>query len=159
MLEYDIGDKKVLEIGCGIALASHVLNDRNIDITATDYHPEVEKFLDLNSKLNDQKDITFVRTNWADLTSSLEQYDIIIGSDILYESTHAKLLSDFINRYAKPSCEVIIVDPGRKHHAKFSKLMENLDYIYSRSKPKNTDYLEKEFKGTIHHYLREANLI
>ena len=41
---YDTGKKRILEVGCGMALSSLLLNSRNADITATDHHPEVEKF-------------------------------------------------------------------------------------------------------------------
>ena len=37
--------KRILEVGCGIGLSSLILNRLNADITATDYHPEAEKFL------------------------------------------------------------------------------------------------------------------
>ncbi|HCI30425.1 MAG TPA: histidine kinase, partial [Psychrobacter sp.] len=39
MLDYDIKDKRILEVGCGMALSSLLLNHRQADITATDYHP------------------------------------------------------------------------------------------------------------------------
>ncbi|WVI84620.1 hypothetical protein VSX76_12665 [Methylophaga thalassica] len=45
MLDYDIKNKRILEIGCGMALSSLLLNERMADITATDYHPEVNHFL------------------------------------------------------------------------------------------------------------------
>lgn len=51
MSNYDIGSKRVLEIGCGTALSSLLLNKRNVDITATDYHPETESFLNRNTSL------------------------------------------------------------------------------------------------------------
>ncbi|MGD2159601.1 MAG: histidine kinase, partial [Gammaproteobacteria bacterium] len=65
MLDYEIEGKRILEVGCGIALASLVLSKRLADITATDHHPEVENFLLENIKLNDGNDIPFVRTGWG----------------------------------------------------------------------------------------------
>lgn len=143
MADFDIRGKRILEVGCGIALSSHVLNERDADITATDYHPEAGKFLQKNSQLNEADDIPFVRTGWADETSDLGLFDLIIGSDLLYEQEHAELLSDFIHRHAKASCEVIVVDPGRHRHARFSKMMVKLGFSHSQSKPEHTDYLEK----------------
>lgn len=40
MAEQEIDGLRILEVGCGIALASLVLNQRHANITATDYHPE-----------------------------------------------------------------------------------------------------------------------
>ena len=143
MLDYHVNGKRVLEVGCGIALASLILNQRSADITATDYHPETEGFLAHNVKINDGKKIPFVRTGWADMNDDLGKFDLIIGSDILYEVEHVNLLSAFINRHARDHCDVIIVDPRRGYHAKFSKKMTGLGYACSKEKITQTDCMEK----------------
>lgn len=154
MLEHDIEGKRILEVGCGIALTSLVLNHRHADITATDYHPDVEDFLQQNVTLNDGQAIPFTRTSWADKESGLGEFDLIVGSDLLYEQDNVGLLSDFINQHTKPKCEIIIVDPGRGHHARFSKMMVSLGYTHSQHKPLDTEYLTKPFKGQILNYSR-----
>jgi predicted nicotinamide N-methyase len=154
MLDYDVEGKRILEVGCGIALASLVLNQRSADITATDYHPAVQDFLSENIRINQQKNIPFVRTDWVDKESGLDQFDLIIGSDLLYNRSHVSVLSEFINRHAKPQCEVILVDPGRGHHANFSKTMTALGYTHSQQKPVDTSYLTEPFKGQILRYRR-----
>lgn len=155
MADYNVAGKRVLEVGCGIALASLVLNHRLADITATDLHPETEGFLVHNTGLNEGETIPFVRTGWADeKEDELGVFDLIIGSDLLYESEHVDLLAAFVNQHAGVSCDVVIVDPGRGFHAKFSKKMVALGYSHSQEKPENTDYLEKKFKGRILTYSR-----
>jgi len=139
MSDFDIKGKRILEVGCGIALSSHVLNQRDADITATDYHPEAGNFLQENSELNDAADIPFVRTGWADEATDLGKFDLIIGSDLLYEQEHAELLSDFIAQHANKHCEVIIVDPGRGNHARFSKMMVKHGFSHSQSRPEHSD--------------------
>ena len=155
MSDYQIDGKRILEVGCGIALSSLVLNHRHADITATDYHPEAGGFLQQNTDLNDDKAIPFLRTGWEDENSGLGEFDLIIGSDLLYERGHAEILSEFIDDHAKPHCEVILVDPGRGHHARFSKRMVNLGYSHSQSRPENIEYLEKTLpKGQVLRYQR-----
>lgn len=154
MLDFDIADKRILEVGCGIALASHLLNNRHADITATDYHPEAGNFLNENVKLNHSEHIPFVRTGWADEKSSLGEFDVIIGSDLLYESEHVDLLANFLQQHAAAQCEIIIVDPGRGHHARFSKKMESMGFVHTQHKPDTEDYLEKPFGGQVLRYLR-----
>ena len=154
MFDYKIKNKRILEIGCGMALSSLMLNQRNADITATDYHPEVESFLISNVMLNEGKEIPFIRTGWDDEDSGLGKFDVIIGSDLLYESEHVDLLSNFIHNHTKPRCEIIIVDPGRGNHARFSKKMVKLGYSHSQGKPEDVSYLTKPFKGQILKYQR-----
>ena len=157
MSDYAINNKRILEIGCGIGLTSLMLNQRNADITATDYHPEAEDFLEQNVALNKGEAIPFVRTGWADEVSDLGKFDLILGSDILYEDEHADLLSQFIDQHSKPDCEVIIVDPGRGRHARFSKKMVLLGYAHSQAQPVETSYLMNKFKGQILRYDRQSN--
>jgi predicted nicotinamide N-methyase len=154
MFDYAVEGRRVLEVGCGIALASLVLNHRLADITATDYHPEVEQFLLENAALNKDKKIPFIRTGWGDAASGLGEFDLVIGSDLLYERSHVKLLAGFIDQHARQHCEVILVDPGRGHHAPFSKKMVALGYSHSQRKPENVDYLPQPFPGQILHYHR-----
>lgn len=155
MYTYEIENKKILEIGCGMALSSLVLNERLANITATDYHPEVENFLKENVKLNNSKKIPFERTAWIDKNDSLGTFDLVIGSDVLYERWHIEELAAFINMHVKEHCEIIIVDPGRGNHAKFSKLMETLGFSFIQFKAKNSEkYLKEAFKGQIIKYSR-----
>ena len=146
---YDTGKKRILEIGCGMALSSLLLNKRNADITATDHHPEVESFLLRNTLLNDGKSIAFERVDWADTHDLLGTFDLIIGSDLLYEDQHIVLLADFINAHAKPACEIILVDPARGRKNKLSIRMAGYGYTCSHNKPLQTDYLDHAFKGHI----------
>ena len=154
MLDYPIEGKRILEIGCGIGLASLLLNGRDADITATDYHPEVENFLERNSRLNNGKPIAFERVDWADDNSQLGLFDLIIGSDVLYEDEHVKLLADFIHKHAKPHCDVILVDPGRGRKTKVSVKLAQFGFSSNHLKPAHTDYLEKPFKGHILEFSR-----
>ena len=151
---YDIGTKRVLEIGCGMALSSLLLNKLQVDITATDYHPETEAFLNRNSELNGDALIPFERTGWADDNDSLGRFDLIIGSDLLYQDEHVGLLSNFIWEHSNPQCEVIIVDPGRGRKNKLAKKLLKLGYKSTFSKPENTDYLKSNFKGYILEFVR-----
>ena len=156
MSDFEIKGKRILEVGCGIGLTSLVLNQRNADITATDYHPEAEGFLQQNVSLNGGSAIPFLRTGWTDAKSDLGMFDLILGSDLLYEDEHAEALSTFINQHAKPECEVIIVDPGRGQHARFSKKMVLLGYAHSQAQPVETAYLDDVFKGQILRYARQT---
>lgn len=155
MQHFDFAGKRILEVGCGIGLSSLVLNSRGANITATDYHPEAQNFLNINAGLNQNKTIPFVRTGWADRDSCLGKFDVIIGSDLLYEPNHADLLSGFIHKHASQPCEIIIIDPGRRQRARFSQAMRALGYSHCRSRPDTSGYiLQEAFGGYVLEYKR-----
>lgn len=159
MMDFDIKDKRILEIGCGMALSSLLLNERKANITATDYHPEVKIFLDRNIQLNNGRNIAFERVDWADDTSKLGLFDLIIGSDLLYEDIHVSLLAQFIKKHSLPKSEIIIVDPGRGRKNKLSSEMTEQGFKSDHSKPENTDYLKEKFKGHILRYYRNPKVL
>ena len=152
--QYQIGSKRVLELGCGMALSSLLLNKQNADITATDYHPEVGKFLLRNTILNQDNPITFEQTDWSNKHDNLGLFDLIIGSDLLYEDEHIGLLANFIQMHANIKCEVILVDPGRGRKGKLTTKMLSFGFSSDHVKPLHTDYIEQEFKGHILKFIR-----
>ena len=149
IFDYDTGSKRILEVGCGMALSSLLLNKQCADITATDYHPETQKFLQRNTLLNEDRAIAFEQIDWVVKNDKLGLFDMIIGSDLLYEDSHIELLASFIEGHSKPDCEVIIVDPGRGRKNKLNARMSEFGFTSSQLKPSHTDYLDQEFKGHI----------
>ncbi len=103
MLKVDIDGKRILEIGCGMALVSHVLNARGADITAMDIHPVPGELLQSNTELNKTNPIPFQNASWADELPDLGKFDLIVGSDVLYEPRQVETLPEFIDRHAKPT--------------------------------------------------------
>lgn len=147
---YPTENKRILEVGCGIGLTSLLLNKKRADITATDYHPEVESFLQRNTTLNEDQNIAFERVDWAEKGDHLGLFDLIIGSDLLYEDQHIALLANFIQQHAHPVSDVILVDPGRGRKNKLTRCMTAFGYTAQHIKPQETqDYLEDAFKGHI----------
>ncbi len=149
MSDFNTASKRILEVGCGMALSSLLLNKQCVDITATDYHPEAQRFLQRNTRLNKDDDIAFEQVDWASDTDNLGLFDVIIGSDLLYEDNHIQMLASFIDEHAKPTCEVVIVDPGRGRKNKLSTLLVNAGFSSNHLKPIHTNYLDQEFKGHI----------
>ena len=156
MHEYEAVGKRILEVGCGMALSSLLLNAQGADITASDYHPEVETFLNRNTDLNNGNPIAFERADWAKEGDTLGRFDLIIGSDILYEDGHTTQLANFINNHATPNCEVIIVDPGRGRKTKLSNQLAEYGFDFIHTTPIHTDYLDAPYRGHILKFWRTA---
>ncbi len=155
MVEYDVAGRRVLEVGCGIAVASLVLQRRNADITATDQHPYAERFLAVNVALNDVAAIPFIRAGWGE-DADLGRFDLIIGSDLLYEPDHVELLSEFISRHGEPTCEVLIVDAGRGHGPAFTREMTKHGFDAMDYEPPVHPEFDPPFRPQYLRYLRHG---
>lgn len=154
MADEPIAGRRIVEVGCGIGLASQVLNARSADITATDRHPEAARFLAYNTALNAQAPIPFVRTGWADEEEDeLGNFDLVIGSDLLYEREPAAALVGFVERHARPTCEVLLLDPGRGHAPRFATRMTALGFVTERVTPEPTDEAPA-YDGRIYRFRR-----
>ena len=53
------------------------------------------------------------------------RFDLLIGSDLLYERDVSGTLAGFIERHAKPQAEVWIVAPDRSNRSAFNRLMRD----------------------------------
>lgn len=131
MSRFPVAGKTILEPGCGIGLASLVLARRGARITACDHHPLAEDFLRQNAGLNGLPSITFLNASWQGPNPLLGRYDLIIGSDLLYERDHAALLAGFIDHHANAAAQVLIADPGRGYVSPFSMLLAAQGYVRS----------------------------
>ena len=154
MSSYDVAGLKILEVGCGLGVASLIANERGAWHTASDHHPLAGEFLHENNRLNSLPPIHFKRCDWAQSTPAIGLFDLIIGSDLLYAPHHPALLSNFIDEHSSPLVKVIIIDPGRRQQINFTKQMELLGYISSFERPTEDQAQSRRFKGKILQYNR-----
>ena len=132
--------ERILEIGCGLGLASLVGHRRGADITASDCHPLAAEFLRENLRLNALAPMKYRYGHWngsvaqrqraaeAGLHPLSGRFDLIVGSDLLYERDEAGTLAAFIGRHAAPGAQVWIVDPERGNRSVFNRHMAAMGF-------------------------------
>ena len=155
MHQADIAGKRVLEIGCGIGLASLVLQRRGADVIASDMHPLAESFLAYNAALNDLPALHYRQLRWGHPLPALGDFDMLIASDVLYERGHADLLSHVVKRHARPDCELVITDPGRGHSAELTRLLAAQGFDVSETRCAMDDD-DASARGRLLQYRRRA---
>jgi predicted nicotinamide N-methyase len=133
MQTWPLHNLRILEIGCGLALASLVIHRRLGNVTASDCHPYTQRFLSANLVLNDLPTMAYQSGHWARKNPQLGEFDLIIGSDVLYERDHPAQLANFIQRHAANHAQVLIIDPNRGQRSAFNKRMESNGFALSQT--------------------------
>jgi len=131
MHDFDLVGKRILEIGAGLALASLVIHKRDGDVTVSDWHPLSEPFLQENLLLNNLNALKYQTGNWEVNNPKLGRFDLIIGSDILYERQQPQQLARFIDNHATTGAEIMIVDPDRGNRTAFCREMTSLGFEFT----------------------------
>jgi predicted nicotinamide N-methyase len=157
--------ERILEIGCGLGLASLVMHRRGGDVTASDCHPLAGGFLRENLKLNALPPMPYCHGHWGEQETSAEVgpkveglFDLIIGSDVLYERDDAGVLSSFIDRHGSPVCEVMIIDPNRGNRSPFNRRMAAMGYtLHETPIHRLLTATERAYSGRLLHYRRVAS--
>jgi predicted nicotinamide N-methyase len=163
-------NERILEIGCGLALASLVAHRRGADVTASDNHPLAESFLLENLRLNGLAPMKYRHGDWAAdhrepagigdtplPRAVLGAFDLVIGSDLLYERDENGDLASFIGRHCAPSGEVWIVDPDRGNRSAFSRRMVNAGFALREERLDTLAVLDSAaYKGRLLVYSRAA---
>ncbi|MDP2008528.1 MAG: SAM-dependent methyltransferase [Rubrivivax sp.] len=158
--------ERILEIGCGLALASLVGHRRGASVTASDMHPLAAAFLAHNLRLNALPPMHYRHGEWgsealapaegARPNSAVRgRYDLLIASDVLYERESGVVLAGFIGRHAAPAAEVWIVDPDRGNRPPFNRGMARLGFVLTEERlDARASGGEAAYKGRLLSYRR-----
>ncbi len=165
-----VTNERILEIGCGLALSSLVAHRRGANVTASDCHPLTHAFLDENTRLNKLLPIEYRHGLWGIaagredgqpvLTRALDApltglFDLIVGSDILYERDDEGTLARFIHEHAAVKSEIWVIDPNRGNRAAFHKHMARVGFaMHEQVLDKTADKGVDAYKGRMLTYTR-----
>lgn len=157
MQTFDLEGKHILELGCGLGLASLVVHRRGGDITASDNHPLAGEFMRRNVLLNLLPVMKYRGADWAQeglADTALGRFDLIIGSDVLYERSQPQALSRFIERHASPGAQILIVDPDRGNRPSFTRKMGVLGFGHTQTRLTALPGDGGSYKGRLLNYQR-----
>ena len=115
--------KRVLELGAGTGLPGLVAAHVGAQVVQTDYQDEALMVCGLNARRNGIGNVSLRQVDWTDWNDT-DQYDFIIGSDILYGERLHPSLRHILTQNLAPGGRVLLTDPLRRACETF---MESLD--------------------------------
>jgi predicted nicotinamide N-methyase len=126
---------RTLELGCGLGLVSIAAALAGGRVLATDWSPEAVRFAADNAERNEVRIDTAV-VDWSAPSAILARapWQLVLGSDVLYERRNVDQMLDILPRLVAPAGEVWIADPGRQTS------MDFLDRARSDWKRRTTDH-------------------
>ena len=104
--------RRVLELGCGLALPSIAAARGGAAVLATDADPEALELVARNADENGVK-VETANFDWGEPSAKILKrapFDLVLASDILYERGSVGRLLDLLPRLAP---EAWLADPGR----------------------------------------------
>jgi len=108
-----VNERRFLELGCGAGLVSVAAAIAGFGVMATDYYDEALRFTALNVLVNTGTLIDTRIGDWRRFPHDVGRFELVVGSDVLYEQTHAALVAGVLDRTLTARGTAIIADPGR----------------------------------------------
>jgi len=116
----DFSGQRVLELGCGLGLAGVVCGLKGAKVTFSDYQPAALEISQKNARLNG---LTGTATHLGDWRSFhlQQEFDWIVGSDILYDHRFNGYLGSIFQAHAGRGKGILVSHPGRQPAFEFIK--------------------------------------
>jgi predicted nicotinamide N-methyase len=143
-----IKDKKLLEIGCGLALPALLAAYLGATTTATDYLKDAVDFAEKNAVLNKVSNIKFETFDWRKAEGS-EKYDILLASDVAYERSQFEYLAKAFKHLVKPDGIILLSEPNRYIAQPFIESLVKAGYDLKKYE---YDVVVKEIKSKVSVY-------
>jgi predicted nicotinamide N-methyase len=111
---------RTLELGCGLGVVSVAAALAGARVLATDWSHESVQFAARNAERNGA-DVRTAVVDWAapDAIVAEAPWQLVLGSDVLYERRNVAQMLDLLPRLVDRSGEVWIADPGRQTSMEF----------------------------------------
>jgi len=115
--ERDVAGRRVVELGCGLALPSLAAALGGADVLATDWSADAIELARENARGNElELDTAVVRWSEPELLLERAPWDLVLAADVLYERRNVDELLALLPQLGD---EILLAEPGRPHAKTF----------------------------------------
>ena len=129
----EMPDKRVLELGAGTGLPGIVAASLGARVVQTDRNELAMKLCERNCARNEITTIEHRLADWTDWNDT-DQYDLILGSDILYGAEMHPHLQKIFDSNLASGGRILLSDPFRKGSLQMLENMESDGWKITMSK-------------------------
>ena len=127
-----LSGRRVLELGCGLAVPSITAALGGAKVLATDWNEDALAAVEGNARRNGTA-VETLRLDWREPDAVLDRpWDHVVAADVLYERRLVPVLLDLLPRLDAP---VLIADPGRATAEPFVALATQEFQLKTRRDP------------------------
>jgi len=120
-------ERRILELGSGVALPSLALRHLGADPLATDYYDDALRFAEVNAARNGLAPLRTLLLDWRHPPPG-ERWDLVVAADVVYEQRNAEALAALLPVVLADGGRMLLADPGRVYFAEFRDRMEEMDW-------------------------------
>jgi predicted nicotinamide N-methyase len=124
LLEERGAGRQLLELGCGLGLATMAAMRAGFQVLATDYYEDALRFTRANAWRAFGREPQTRLVDWRALPDDLDRFDRVVAADVLYERPYAQFVAQAIARTLAPTGEATVADPGRIAAGEFVRQCE-----------------------------------
>ncbi len=125
----------VLELGAGLAAPGLTAASCGCEVVLSDYEEMILDFSRVSAAASALNNVSFLLLNWLN-PPEMEQYDIIIGAEILFREEFFQPLLAIIDKALKPDGTVYLAHDVRRQSLKPFLEMASENYLISAQKKK-----------------------
>jgi predicted nicotinamide N-methyase len=115
----DLRGRRVLELGCGLALPSLAAALGGAEVLATDWASEALELVTANAAANGLR-IGTALVDWQEgAPPELVPFEVVLAADVLYEKRNTVPLLGVLTAVTAATGTAVVADPGRRHAPAF----------------------------------------
>lgn len=127
LLDHPPAERRIVELGSGVALPSLALRSLGADPLATDYYVDALRFAGANAARNGLVPLRTLLLDWRDPPAG-QRWDLVVAADVVYEQRNAEALAALLPAVLADGGRMLLADPGRVYFGEFRDRMEEMDW-------------------------------